>query len=52
MRLVSILRNSMLAGQYRFGTSVGTIYIAGTYNYPEVTPEMAGVVLSKELNST
>jgi hypothetical protein len=50
-RLVSIFRSSMLAGHYKYGSSVGTIFITGTYNYPEVTPEMAGVVLSRELNS-
>lgn len=50
IRLVSILRSSMLAGHYRYGSSVGTIYTVGTNNCPEVTPEMAGVVLSVELN--
>ena len=50
IKLVSILRSSMLAGNYRYGSSIGTIYIANTYRYPEVTPEMAGVVLSAELN--
>jgi hypothetical protein len=50
MRLVSILRNSMLAGRYRYGSSLGVIYLRGTYECPVVTPEMAGVVLSAELN--
>jgi hypothetical protein len=47
-RLVSILRSSVLADQYRFGSSVGTIYLRGTYKRPEATPEMAGVVFSVE----
>lgn len=47
-KLVSILRSSVLADNYRFGTSVGTIYLRGTYRRPQVTPEMAGVVYSIE----
>lgn len=50
VRLSCILRHSILADRYRFGSSLGTFYTAGTYNCPEVSPEMAGVVLSAELN--
>jgi hypothetical protein len=52
MKLVSIMRSSILADQYRYGSSIGTIYIKNTYRNPTVTPEMAGVVLSAELNPT
>lgn len=48
--LVSILRSSMLADQFRYGSSIGTLYVKNTYRHPTVTPEMAGVVLSAELN--
>ena len=52
IKLVSIMRSSILADQYRYGSSVGTIYIKNTYRHTTVTPEMAGVVLSAELNPT
>lgn len=50
-KLVYILRTSMLSDQYKFGCTIGTIYKRGTYSYPEVSPEMAGVVLSAEERS-
>lgn len=50
IKLVSIMRSSILADQYRYGSSVGTIYIKNSNDHPTVTPEMAGVVLSAELN--
>jgi hypothetical protein len=52
MKLVSIMRSSILADQYRYGSSMGTIYIKNTYRHTTVTPEMAGVVMSAELNPT
>ena len=52
MKLVSIMRSSILADQYRYGSSMGTIYIKNTYRHTAVTPEMAGVVMSAELNPT
>ena len=48
IRLVSILRSSFLADQYRFGTSLGKFYVKNTYRHPSITPEMVGVVLSAE----
>ena len=50
-RLVSIIRSSGLADQYRFGSSSGTMYIKNSYRYPDVTSEMIGVVLSAESGS-
>lgn len=47
-RLVSILRNSPIADNYRFGSSLGTIYIKGTNKYPFVDPAMIGVVLAAD----
>lgn len=47
-KLASILRTTYLANFYSFGTSEGIIYVRGTYRYPKVTPEMAGIVLSIE----
>jgi hypothetical protein len=48
IRLSCILRHSVIANDYRFGRSLGTIYTAGTYSFPETSPEMAGVVLRAE----
>jgi hypothetical protein len=48
MRLVSILRSSPIADHYRFGSSVGSIYLRGTNTHPNVSPEMLGVVLAVE----
>jgi hypothetical protein len=50
IKLVSIMRSSMHAPLYRYGSSLGTFYNAGTYDAPTATPEMAGIVLSAELN--
>jgi hypothetical protein len=50
IKLVSIMRSSILADQFRYGSSSGIIYIKNTYRHPIVTPEMAGVVLSAESN--
>jgi hypothetical protein len=52
IKLVSIIRSSILADQYRYGSSVGTMYIKNTYRKPAVTTEMAGVVLIAESNPT
>jgi len=51
VRLSSILRNSTIAHHYRYGSSLGTIYTAGTYTCPQSTPEMVYVVLNAELIS-
>lgn len=48
IKLANILRTSFIADQYRFGCTMGTIYKRGTHSYPDVSPEMAGVVLSIE----
>jgi len=50
MKLVSILRHSHIAHDYRFGSSSGVIYVVHTYRSPKVSPEMAGVVLNAEGN--
>lgn len=52
IKLVSIMRSSILADQYRYGSSLGTMYIKNTYRKPTVTTEMAGVVLIAESNPT
>lgn len=52
IKLVSIIRSSILADQYRYGSSIGTMYIKNTYRKPTVTTEMAGVVLIAESNPT
>ena len=48
IRFVSIIRSSILADQYRFGSSLGTFYIKNTYRHPIITSEMIGVVMSEE----
>jgi len=50
-RFVSIIRSSSLADQYRFGSSLGNLYIKNTYRHPIITPEMIGVVLNAEASS-
>lgn len=45
VRLVSILRSSIIADQFRYGSSIGTLYIKNTYRYPTTSPEMIGVVM-------
>jgi len=52
IKLVSIIRSSIIADQYRYGSSIGTMYIKNTYRKPTVTTEMAGVVLIAESNPT
>lgn len=47
--LVHILRCSPIAGNYRFGSSMGKIYIKGTNNHPKVSLDMISVVLAVEL---
>jgi hypothetical protein len=39
-RLVSILRSSAMNNNYRFGSSLGIIYIKNTNRYPDTSPEM------------
>lgn len=51
-KLVSILRHSVIAHQFRYGSSIGTLYIKNTNTPPDATPEITGVVLSAELNPT
>jgi hypothetical protein len=48
IRLTSILRNSLIADNYRFGSSVGKMYTKGTNKFPFVTPEMVGAVLAAD----
>jgi hypothetical protein len=48
MRLVSILRSSPIADHYRYGSSIGNMYLRGTNTHPNVSPEMIGVVLAVE----
>lgn len=45
-RLVSLMRSSCMADQFRYGSSIGTFYIKGTHRYPITSPEMVGVVMS------
>ncbi len=46
--IVSSIRSSSLADNYRFGSSIGNLYIKNTYRHPIITAEMIGVVLSAE----
>ena len=48
IRFVSIIRSSSLANEYRFGSSLGNIYIKNTYRHPIITTDMVAVVLSRE----
>lgn len=48
IRFVSIIRSSNLADNYRFGSSLGTIYMKNTYRYPIITASMIGAVLQAE----
>lgn len=48
IRFVSILRDSILADEYRFGSSISHMYIKKTIRHPKVTPEMIGVILHAE----
>lgn len=48
IRFVSILRSSNIAYKYRFGSSLGSLYIKNTYNHPVITAEIIGVVLAAE----
>lgn len=48
IRLVSIIRSSIMADEFRFGSSLGTFYIKNTYKKPFATPEMIGVVIHGE----
>ena len=46
IRLVSLMRSSYMAGQFRYGSSIGVFYIKNSYRYPITSPEMVGVVMS------
>ena len=46
--LVDILSSSDLESKYRFGSSLGTIYIKDTNNYPVTDPNMIAVVMVAE----
>ena len=48
MRLVSIVRSSIIADQYRYGSSIGNFYIKNTYHHPIITPDIIGIVLHAE----
>lgn len=48
IRLSQILKSSIMANEYRYGSSIGIIYINQTYTYARVSPEMLGVVLVAE----
>ncbi|MCZ6924202.1 MAG: hypothetical protein O7D30_01485 [Rickettsia endosymbiont of Ixodes persulcatus] len=48
IRLVEVIRSSSIANQYRFGTSVGKLYVKNTYRHPITSSEMIGVVLLAE----
>ena len=50
-RLVSIVRSSSIADQYRYGSSVTNFYIKNSYRYPTVTPEIIGTVIEVESRS-
>lgn len=52
IRFVSIIRSSSLADRYRFGSSLGTLYIRGTHDHPHVSSDMIGVVLNAELSTS
>lgn len=49
--LVSIIRSSSIADEFRYGSSLGKFYIKNTHRHPTVTPEMIGVVLEAESSS-
>ena len=48
IRFVDIIRSSSLASEYRFGSTLGKVYIKNTYRYPITSAEMIGVVLRAE----
>lgn len=48
IRFVSIIRSSNIAHKYRFGSSLGNLYIKNTYHHPVINAEMIGVVLAAE----
>jgi len=50
--LVNIMRSSPIAGNYRFGSTIGKLYIKNSYRHPDASPEMVGVVASVELASS
>lgn len=48
IRLVSIIRSSCIADNYRYGSASGTMYVKYTYRNPTTSPDMIGVVISVE----
>lgn len=46
IRLVSLIRSSFIADQFKYGSSIGTFYIKNTYRYPITSPGMLGVVMA------
>lgn len=53
IRLVEILENNLLTNQkYRFGSSIGSIYIRRTYSSPVVDTMMIAAVYNHEYNQT
>ena len=46
VRLISLMRSSLIADQFRYGSSIGIFYIKNTNRYPITSPEMVGVVMS------
>ena len=47
--LVNIMRSSPIAGNYKFGSTIGKLYIKNSYRHPDASPEMVGVVTTREL---
>ena len=48
IRLVEIIRNSPLATEYKFGSSLGKFYIKKSYRHPITSPAIVGLVMSVE----
>jgi hypothetical protein len=48
IRLVEIIRSSSLADEYRFGSTLGKIYVKNTYRHPIISVDVIGLVLYAE----
>jgi len=48
IRLVEIIRSSSLADNYRFGSTLGKIYVKNTYRHPIISVDVIGLVLHAE----
>ena len=48
IKLCNIIRSSPIANEFRFGSSLGKIYVINTNRYPITSSSMVGIVLSAE----